>query len=138
VNYKASDTVQVRMGAFKMPFSFEEMTSSRFIDFQERSLVNAFVPGKDQGLMIHGEPVKNTFGYAVAAMNGSGKNTDEANAVVDDKEMIVRGAPISPRWRSFRTRYCTWAPAILRARFPVPRLSPAASVPKDGASRSLP
>ena len=92
VNCKASDAVQVRMGAFKMPFSFEELTSSRFTDFQERSLVNAFAPAKDQGLMIHGEPVKNTFAYAVAAMNGSGKNTDEANAVADDKEIIVRGA----------------------------------------------
>ncbi|HEV8645727.1 MAG TPA: porin [Burkholderiales bacterium] len=92
VNYKASDSLQFRMGAFKMPFSFEELTSSRFIDFQERSLVNAFVPAKDQGLMIHGEPLKNTFGYALAVMNGSGKNTDEANAVVDDKEFIARGA----------------------------------------------
>jgi phosphate-selective porin OprO/OprP len=92
VNYKASDAVQVRMGAFKMPFSFEELTSSRFTDFQERSLVNAFVPAKDQGLMIHGEPLKNAFAYAVAAINGSGKNTDEANAVADDKDIIVRGA----------------------------------------------
>jgi len=92
VNYKANDSLQFRIGAFKMPFSFEELTSSRFIDFQERSLVNAFVPAKDQGLMIHGEPVKNTFAYAVAAMNGSGKNTDEANAVADDKEIIVRAA----------------------------------------------
>jgi phosphate-selective porin OprO/OprP len=92
VNYKASDAAQIRMGAFKMPFSFEELTSSRFIDFQERSLVNAFVPAKDQGLMIHGEPVKNTFAYAVAAMNGSGKNTDEANAAADGMEIIVRAA----------------------------------------------
>lgn len=90
LNYKANDSLQFRMGAFKMPFSFEELTSSRFIDFQERSLVNAFVPGKDQGLMIHGEPVKNTFAYALAIMNGSGKNTDEANAVVDDQELIAR------------------------------------------------
>jgi phosphate-selective porin OprO/OprP len=92
VNYKSSDSLQFRIGAFKMPFSFEELTSSRFIDFQERSLVNAFVPGKDQGFMIHGEPVKNTFAYAVAAMNGSGKNTDEANSVVDDKDLMVRAA----------------------------------------------
>ncbi len=92
LNYKSSDAVQVRIGAFKMPFSFEELTSSRFIDFQERSLVNAFVPAKDQGVMIHGEPVKNTFAYAFAAMNGGGKNTDEANAVADDKDLIVRAA----------------------------------------------
>lgn len=90
VNYKASDTVQLRLGAFKMPFSFEELTSSRFVDFQERSLVNAFAPAKDQGLMIYGEPVKGAFSYAVAAMNGSGKNTDEANSVIDDKDLIVR------------------------------------------------
>lgn len=92
LNYKAADSLQFRIGAFKMPFSFEELTSSRFIDFQERSLVNAFVPAKDQGLMIYGEPVKNTFGYWFAAMNGSGKNTDEANSVVDDKDLVARAA----------------------------------------------
>lgn len=90
VNYKASDAVGLRIGAFKMPFSFEELTSSRFIDFQERSLVNAFAPGKDQGVMIYGEPVKKTFSYAVAAMNGNGKNADESNSVVDDKDIVVR------------------------------------------------
>lgn len=90
LNYKASDALHFRMGAFKMPFSFEELTSSRFIDFQERSLVNAFAPGKDQGFMVHGELVKKTLVYALAVMNGSGKNTDEANAVVDDKDFVAR------------------------------------------------
>jgi phosphate-selective porin OprO/OprP len=92
LNYKSSDSLQFRIGAFKMPFSFEELTSSRFLDFQERSLVNGFVPGKDQGLMVYGEPVKNTFAYAFAAMNGGGKNADEANSVVDDKDLIARAA----------------------------------------------
>lgn len=92
LNYKQNDSLQVRMGAFKMPFSFEELTSSRFIDFQERSLVNAFVPAKDQGLMIHGEPVKNTFAYALAVMNGNGKNTDETSAVSDRQEFVARAA----------------------------------------------
>ena len=92
INYKASDAAQLRIGAFKFQFSFEEITSSRFVDFQERSFVNALVPGKDQGIMIHGEPVKNTFAYAVGVMNGSGKNTDEASAVNDDKEIVGRVA----------------------------------------------
>jgi phosphate-selective porin OprO/OprP len=90
LNYKAADALQFRMGAFKMPFSYEELTSSRFIDFQERSLVNAFVPGKDQGFMVHGEPVKNVFAYGAAFMNGGGKNTDEANSQVDDQEFVLR------------------------------------------------
>ena len=92
LNYKATDALHFRMGAFKMPFSFEELTSSRFIDFQERSLVNAFVPAKDQGLMVHGELVKNTLVYALAAMNGNGKNTDETSAVSDRQEFIARAA----------------------------------------------
>jgi phosphate-selective porin OprO/OprP len=90
VNYKAADALHFRMGAFKMPFSFEELTSSRFIDFQERSLVNTFAPAKDIGFMVHGELVKDTLVYAVAAMNGGGKNVDEANSQVDDQELIVR------------------------------------------------
>lgn len=90
LNYRWSDRLHVRMGAFKMPFSFEELTSSRFTDFQERSLVNAFAPAKDLGFMVHGELVKNTLVYAVAAMNGGGKNTDEANSQVDDQEVIFR------------------------------------------------
>jgi phosphate-selective porin OprO/OprP len=90
LNYKAADALHFRMGAFKMPFSFEELTSSRFIDFQERSLVNAFAPAKDIGFMVHGELVKDRLVYAVAAMNGQGKNTDEANSQVDDQELIVR------------------------------------------------
>jgi phosphate-selective porin OprO/OprP len=90
LNYKWSDSLHFRMGAFKMPFSYEELTSSRFIDFQERSLVNAFAPAKDVGFMVHGELVKNTLVYAVALANGAGKNADEANSQVDDQEIIAR------------------------------------------------
>jgi phosphate-selective porin OprO/OprP len=90
LNYKWSDSLHFRMGAFKMPFSFEELTSSRFIDFQERSLVNAFAPAKDVGFMVHGELVKSTLVYAVALANGAGKNADEANSQVDDQEIIAR------------------------------------------------
>ncbi|HWQ39023.1 MAG TPA: porin [Burkholderiales bacterium] len=89
VNYKQSDLFQYRIGALKMPFSYEELTSSRLIDFQERSLVNALAPGKEQGLMIHGAPTK-WMSYAVAMSNGNGKEGDETNAVVDDKDILGR------------------------------------------------
>jgi phosphate-selective porin OprO and OprP len=92
LNYKASDAAQIRIGAFKMPFSYEELTSSRFIDFQERSMGNALAPGKEQGLMVYGEPVKGKFAYAVAVSNGNGKEGDETNAAVDDKDIIARVA----------------------------------------------
>ena len=91
INYKFSDLVQTRIGAFKMPFSYEELTSSRLIDFQERSLANALVPGKEQALSIYGSPTK-WSSYAVAYSNGQGKEGDEVNATVDDKDLIARVA----------------------------------------------
>ncbi len=89
INYKFSDAVQARIGAFKMPFSYEELTSSRLIDFQERSLSNSLVPGKEQGLSIYGSPMK-WMSYALAVSNGNGKEGDETNAAVDGKDVIGR------------------------------------------------
>ncbi len=83
--------VKLRMGQFKMPFSLEELTSSRFLDFQERGFANGLVPGKERGLMFHGQAGKG-FVYAVAASNGSGKNANETSAVVDDKDLLARVA----------------------------------------------
>jgi len=48
----------VRVGHFKEPFSIEELTSSRFITFMERSLVNTFAPSRNMGLMLY-NPVLN-------------------------------------------------------------------------------
>jgi phosphate-selective porin OprO and OprP len=80
---------QFRFGQFKMPFSLEELTSSRFIDFQERSLVNTFVPAKERGFMVHGEPVPGLF-YGVALSTGQGKNNNESNRLVDSNDLIAR------------------------------------------------
>jgi phosphate-selective porin OprO/OprP len=91
VNWGAYNEVQVRAGQFKMPMSIEEQTSSRFIDFQERSLVNAFVPAKERGGMIHGAAIPGLY-YAVAASNGQGKNTNETSSTIDDKDVVGRVA----------------------------------------------
>jgi phosphate-selective porin OprO/OprP len=42
---------QVRVGHFKEPFSLEEMTSSNTITFMERSLISAFNPARNTGVI---------------------------------------------------------------------------------------
>ena len=83
------EAAQLRVGQFKMPFSLEEQTSSRFIDFQERSMMNALVPAKEVGLMVHGSPTKGLF-YGAALSNGQGKNNDETDVEHDSPDIVLR------------------------------------------------
>lgn len=87
-NFGWWQAAQLRAGKFKMPFSLEEATSSNYIDFQERSLVNAQAPGKLTGMMLHGAPYKGVY-YGVALSNGA-PDVDEDNN--DAKDLIGRAA----------------------------------------------
>ncbi|MBT4921730.1 MAG: hypothetical protein HON23_01805 [Rickettsiales bacterium] len=44
------DSSVIKIGQFKEPFSLEELTSSRFTTFIERSAINGFVPGRNIGV----------------------------------------------------------------------------------------
>ncbi len=83
------DWARLRFGQFKMPMSFEELTSSRFIDFQERSFVNSFVYGKERGAMVFGNPWKG-IGYNLAFSTGEGKNNNETVSTQDGTDVIAR------------------------------------------------
>ena len=78
LEYAGNPNMKVRMGSQKFFYSFEEMTSSRFTDFAERSVVNSNVIGKDRGIQVHGEPIKNQFAYSAGYFNGAAR-ADEAN-----------------------------------------------------------
>lgn len=51
--YNAFWPARITVGQFKEPFSLEEITSSKFITFMERSLPNEFVPGRNIGIGVH-------------------------------------------------------------------------------------
>jgi phosphate-selective porin OprO/OprP len=97
LNWGRYKPIQARAGQFKMPFSLEELTSSRFIDFQERSLVNSLVPAKERGAMLHGSPGTGLF-YGVALSNGAGKNANEGSAIEDSKDVIARLGANAAEW----------------------------------------
>ena len=96
--------VQFRAGIFKMPFSLEQLTSSNNIDFIERSFVDAYIPAKEIGAMIHGEPTKGLT-YALAMSNGS--NAAETDNRVDNKDIIGRVTANFAELMDNRTWCCT-------------------------------
>ncbi|MFC2149584.1 porin [Candidatus Auribacterota bacterium] len=44
---------RLKIGHYKEPFSLEELTSSNFITFMERSLPNAFAPQRNMGIQLN-------------------------------------------------------------------------------------
>jgi phosphate-selective porin OprO/OprP len=77
-----------RFGQQKMPFSLEEQTSSRFTDFQERSMLNKMIPGKEIGVQMHGVFSNGIF-YGAAISTGEGLSKVEANTG-DSNDVIGR------------------------------------------------
>jgi phosphate-selective porin OprO/OprP len=86
------EKAKFRLGQFKMPFSLEQLTSSNNIDFIERSFVDAYIPAKEKGAQVFGEPTKGMT-YALAISNGvPGANAvgTEADSRQDGKDVIGR------------------------------------------------
>ncbi len=86
------EKAKFRFGQFKMPFSLEQLTSSNNIDFIERSILDNYIPAKEIGAQVFGEPTKGMT-YALALSNGlPGANAvgSEADARQDGKDVIGR------------------------------------------------
>ena len=88
LDFKPSKKFIARFGAQKFYSGFEEGTSSRFTDFLERSVADGLQPGKQIGIQLFGEPVKNTFFYSIGYYNGEGKNADESGNTADGKDSM--------------------------------------------------
>ncbi len=65
-NYTIRPEAQIRVGRFKQPFGLETLMSSNNISFMERSYQDQISPGKQLGVMFHGEQ-PNSLTYAASA-----------------------------------------------------------------------
>lgn len=62
----------LRVGHFKEPFGLEELTSSRYVTFMERSLANTLVPGRNTGFALSSTLCDNQATWAAGVF----RNTD--------------------------------------------------------------
>ncbi len=84
LEFKHIKKAKLRMGQFKMPMSLEERTSSRFLNFTERSYVNngSLTAGKEVGIMLHGTQERLTILDNI--------NTVESVDMPDDSEYGIK------------------------------------------------
>jgi hypothetical protein len=89
------DMAILQFGQFDAPFTLENRTSDKYIDFMERSLtVRAFgIPtNKEQGFMLHGTNDARNYYYSAALLNGDGQNFKN----VDNSFDVMGRAWIAP------------------------------------------
>ncbi len=71
----------VRAGQFKVPFGYEQVTSSTTFDFIERSVAGNFIAStsRDIGVMVFGSVLDKRINYYLGAFNGTGENMTDDN-----------------------------------------------------------
>lgn len=80
--------MKLRIGQFKVPFSLEENTSSKYVKLVERSMwTNFAAPAYEVGLMAYGSLADKVINYWVMVGNGNGTARSD---VGDDKSLWGR------------------------------------------------
>ena len=80
----------IYLGKFKTPFGLEGLTSSRFITFQERSLTDAFVPGRQVGVFFKNSAFDKRVHWAFAMTRSDSNGTVDSLTDSPDNNFTLR------------------------------------------------
>lgn len=90
INFTHFPYTKIKVGQFKVPFSYEWLTSSAELDTIQRALSTTnFSTDRDLGIMLEGETPNKKMYYAAGIFNGTGRNTSDTN---ENKDFIGRVA----------------------------------------------
>ena len=78
------------VGKFKAPFGLEQLTSSRFITFQERSLTEAFVPGRQVGALLKNSVMNKRLHWAFSMTRSDDNGTVDSLTDSPDTNFTFR------------------------------------------------
>ncbi len=100
MDLKFMPELTVRVGQFKVPFSFEELSSDNTIDFVERSIINELAPSRDAGAALRGSLLQGIVGYDFGVFNGAASNGSATNNFDTNSGKDIAGrlalAPFKP------------------------------------------
>ena len=80
----------IYVGRFKAPFGLEGLTSSRFITLQERSLTDAFVPGRQVGVLFKNSVFGKRVHWAFAMTRSDDNGTADSFTDSPDTNFTLR------------------------------------------------
>jgi phosphate-selective porin OprO/OprP len=85
-----------RVGHFKEPFSLDQVTSDSYTMFIERSVMDAFAPGRNTGFMVQNAPLEQRMTWSLGAFRQTSDST--GNGFSDDATYNVTGRVTGLPW----------------------------------------
>ena len=71
LNVHYTDDMQLEVGKFKQPFSYEQLIQDRYVPTLERSMIDQLVPARDEGVMLWGRNLfADQLDYGISVSNG--------------------------------------------------------------------
>ena len=88
-NFDYFPYLQFQIGQFKEPFGLENLTSDKYIPFNERSFSYYLTPRRDVGFMVKGTLFSDSINYGIGIFNGDGRDANRRGQK-DDKDIVGR------------------------------------------------